>query len=129
MSHWSATWTGPPWNTSPTTASRSSPDAYYRSLSKRQLAGIEAVAMDMWEPFVASTVAHVPDGESKIVFDRYHIMKHMTEAVDQVDRKSEHRRLHAEGDETLKGTKYLWLYSEENLPESSRGRFAALRGT
>src|SRR5271166_6146031 len=101
-------------------------DAYYRSLSKRQLAGIEAVAMDMWEPFVASTVAHVPDGESKIVFDRFHIMKHMTEAVDQV-RKSEHRRLHAEGDETLKGTKYLWLYSEENLPESSRGRFVALR--
>jgi transposase len=101
-------------------------DAYYRSLSKRQLAGIEAVAMDMWEPFVASTVAHVPDGESKIVFDRFHIMKHMTEAVDQV-RKSEYRRLHAEGDETLKGTKYLWLYSEENLPESSRERFAALR--
>jgi transposase len=60
----------------------------------------------MWEPFITSTVAHVPDGGSKIVFDRFHIMKHMTEAVDQV-RKSEHRRLHAEGDETLKGTKYL----------------------
>jgi len=101
-------------------------DAYYQSLTKKQLAGIEAVAMDMWEPFVASTVAHVPDGESKIVFDRYHIMKHMLEAVDQV-RKSEHRRLHAEGDETLKGTKYLWLYSEENLPGSSRERFNVLR--
>jgi transposase len=101
-------------------------DAYYRSLSERQLTGIEAVAMDMWEPFIASTVAHVPDGASKIVFDRFHIMRHMTEAVDEV-RKSEHRRLCAEGDETLKGTKYLWLYSEENLPESSRERFAALR--
>jgi transposase len=101
-------------------------DAYYQSLSKKQLAGIQAVAMDMWEPFIASTVAHVPDGESKIVFDRYHIMKHMTEAVDQV-RKAEHRRLRAEGDETLKGTKYLWLYSRENLPKSSRKRFAALR--
>ena len=73
--------------------------------------------MDMWEPFVASTVAHVPDGESKIVFDRFHIMKHMTEAVDQV-RKSEHLRLHAEGDETLKGTKYLWLYSELHFPRT-----------
>jgi transposase len=101
-------------------------DTYYQSLSKKPLAGIEAVAMDMGEPFIASTVAHVPDGGSKIVFDRFHIMKHMTEAVDQV-RKSEHRRLQAEGDETLKGTKYLWLYSEENLPEASRERFAALR--
>jgi transposase len=101
-------------------------DAYYRSLSPRQLAGIEAVAMDMWDPFISSTVEHVPDGRSKIVFDRFHIMKHMLEAVDQV-RKSEHRRLHAEGDDSLKGTKYLWLYSEENLPKSSREQFAALR--
>ena len=84
---------------------RASLDAYYQALSKEQLAGIEAVAMDMWEPFIASTVAHVPGGRSKIVFDRFHIMKHMTEAVDQV-RKSEHRRLQAEGDEALKGTKY-----------------------
>ena len=101
-------------------------DAYYQSLSKRQLAGIQAVAMDMWDPFVASTVAHVPDGESKIVFDRFHVMKHMLEAVDEV-RKREHGLLKAEGDETLKGTKYLWLFSEENLPEPSRERFAALR--
>ena len=98
---------------------RSSLDAYYQSLSEEQLAGIEAVAMDMWEPFIASTAAHVPDGRSKIVFDRFHIMKHMTDAVDRV-RKAEHRRLQAEGDETLKRTKYLWLYSEENLPESAR---------
>jgi transposase len=105
---------------------RASLDAYYQSLSKKQLAGIEAVAMDMWEPFIASTVAHVPDGRAKIVFDRFHIMRHMTEAVDQV-RKGEHRRLQAQGDGTLKRTKYLWLYSEENLPESAREKFAALR--
>jgi transposase len=101
-------------------------DAYYQSLSKRQLAGIEAVAMDMWDPFIASTLAHVPDGESKIVFDRYHIMKHMNDAVDEV-RKREHCELHAEGNEALKGTKYLWLFAEENLPEPSRERFVALR--
>jgi transposase len=105
---------------------KTSLDAFYLSLSREQLAGIEAVAMDMWEPFIASTAEPVPDGRSKIVFDRFHVMKHMTEAVDAV-RKWEHRRLQAEGDETLKKTKYLWLYSAENLPESSRERFAALR--
>jgi transposase len=101
-------------------------DAYYQSLSKKQLAGIKAVAMDMWEPFVSSTLAHVPNAESKIVFDRFHVMKHMLKAVDDV-RKWEHGLLKAEGDETLKGTKYLWLFSEENLPKPSRKQFAALR--
>jgi transposase len=95
---------------------KSSLDAYYGSLSKKQLRGIQAVAMDMWEPFIASTVAHVPEGKAKIVFDRFHIMKHMTEAVDKV-RKQEHRLLQEQGDDSLKGTKYLWLFSEENLPE------------
>ena len=106
---------------------KTSLDAFYQSLSQEQLAGIEAVAMDMWDPFIASTIEHVPDGRSKIVYDRYHVMKHMTEAVDAV-RKGEHRRLHAEGDDTLKRTKYLWLYSEENLPETSKEEFASLRG-
>ena len=39
---------------------KTSLDAYYQSLSKEQLAGIEAVAMDMWEPFFASTVDACP---------------------------------------------------------------------
>jgi transposase len=80
----------------------------------------------MWEPFVASTVAHVPNGESKIVFDRFHVMKPMLEGVDEV-RKWERGLLKAGGDETLKGTKYLWLFSEENLPEPSGEQFATLR--
>lgn len=101
-------------------------DAYYQSLTPRQLAGIEAVAMDMWEPYIASTTAHVPQGKDKIVFDRYHIMAHMLKAVDQV-RKQEHRRLLEDDDDTLTGSKFLWLFSEENVPEKWRERFAGLR--
>jgi len=105
---------------------KTSLDAYYQSLSAEQLAGIEAVAMDMWGPFIESTAAHVPDGRSKIVFDRYHVMRHMSNAVDHV-RRAEHRRRHAEGDDTLKGTRYLWLFAEGNVPESHAERFAVLR--
>ena len=105
---------------------KASLDAYYQTLSTEQLAGIEAVAMDMWEPFVASTMEHVPGAAAKIVFDRFHIMTHMGKAVDDV-RKREHRRLRAAGDETLTGTKYLWLYSEENLPERHSRWFAELK--
>lgn len=105
---------------------KASLDAYYQDLTVRQLAGIRAVAMDMWEPFINSTREHVPQADGKIVFDRFHIMKHMTAAVDDV-RKAEHRRLLAEGDETLKRTKYLWLFSAENLPERYTEWFARLK--
>ncbi len=102
-------------------------DGYYTSLSDTQRAGLEAVAMDMWEPFIQSTLTHVPAAGEKIVFDRFHIMGHMGKAVDTV-RKQEHRARKAIGDETLTGTKYLWLYAEENLPEKHRERFATLKG-
>ena len=46
--------------------------------------------MDMWEPYVQATLEAVPLAHDKIVFDRFHIMQHMTEAVDDV-RKQEHR--------------------------------------
>jgi transposase len=105
---------------------KTSLDAYYASLSPTQLVGIEAVAMDMWEPYIASTVAHVPGGKSKIVFDRFHIMKHMNEAVDAV-RKEENRLLVADEIDVLKGTKYLWLCAEENVPAKMKRLFALLR--
>jgi transposase len=105
---------------------KASLDEYYRSLSGEQLAGIEAVAMDMWEPFIASTIEHVPGAAEKIVFDRYHIMMHMGKAVDAV-RKRENRLLRSDGDATLAGTKYLWLYGQENIPEEHRRWFAELK--
>lgn len=101
-------------------------DRYYQGLTPEQVAGIEAVAMDMWEPFILSTLEYVPGAAEKIVFNRYHIMTHMGDAVDTV-RKREHRELQAAGDDTLTGTKYLWLYGKENLPEHYREHFAALQ--
>jgi transposase len=101
-------------------------DGYFEKFTDEQLAGIEAVAMDMWEPYVQATLEWLPLAREKIVFDRFHIMQHMTQAVDQV-RKAENRQLSLEGDERLKKTKYLWLTTEENLSEKQRPRFAELR--
>ncbi len=101
-------------------------DGYYAQFRTEQLAGIEAVAMDMWEPFAASTREHLTDADSKIVFDRYHLMGYLTKAVDTV-RKQENRALSAAGDKSLAGSKYLWLYSYENLPAKHTDRFTVLR--
>ena len=100
-------------------------NSFYVGLSKKQLNGIEAVAMDMWEPYIQATLARVPKASEKIVFDRFHVMGYLGKAVDTV-RKQEHRALMESGDETLKGSKFLWLYSRENVPERRRDEFAAL---
>lgn len=101
-------------------------DGYYAGLSKKQLNGIEAVAMDMWKPYIQATLAKVPDAAEKIVFDRFHVMGYIGKAVDAV-RRQEHEELMKSGDETLKGSKHLWLYSRENLPDWRRNEFNALR--
>ena len=84
--------------------------SYYRSLTREQLEGIVGVSMDMWEHYVQATLAQVPDARSKIIFDRFHIMKQMTHAVDLV-RRAEARELRTLGDDRLARTRYLWLYS------------------
>jgi transposase len=101
-------------------------DGYFDQFGEEQLARIEAVAMDMWEPFATSVREHLEDADQKIVFDKFHIMKYMVEAVDTV-RKAENRTLTSQGDKSLTGSKYLWMYSSEKLPERHQERFAVLR--
>ena len=64
----------------------------------------------------------MPQAAQKIVFDRFHIMGHMSKAVDTV-RKQAHRVRGAAGDAVLTGTKYLWLSAEETRPDKHRERF------
>jgi transposase len=105
---------------------RASLDAFWKSLTAEQLAGVEAVAMDMWEPYVQSTLEHVPGAASKIVHDPFHLVKYMNEAVNDV-RIAEHRRMQAAGDDTLKSTRQLWLYGFENVPTRHATRFEEVR--
>jgi transposase len=101
-------------------------DGYLGKLSPKRREKIESIAVDMWDPYLASIRKHVPNAEEKVVFDRYHLMTHMGKAVDEV-RKAEHRELVQNDDERLKGTKYLWLYSKENVPKEKTGWLRGLR--
>ncbi|MEI7881900.1 MAG: ISL3 family transposase, partial [bacterium] len=105
---------------------RESLDAFWEGLMAEQLAGVEAIAMDMWKPYVQSTLAHVPGAAGKIVHDPFHLVKYMNEAVNEV-RISEHRRLQAQGDDILKHTRQLWLYGMENVPAKHAQRFDEIK--
>lgn len=87
-------------------------------------AGIGAVAMDMWDAYITSTKLHAPHAE--IVHDKFHIAKYLNEAVDQV-RRAEHKGFMREGNDVLKGAKYLFLKNPENWHEAEKERFKTLR--
>ena len=98
-----------------------------RSLEERT--AIEAIAMDMWEPYRTTVRTWVPDADAKIVFDRFHVMRHVLEAMDQVRRK-EQRVLRKDGDRRLTGTKFLWLKTavgRADFTAAQRQAFRALR--
>ncbi|WHZ15312.1 MAG: Mobile element protein [Nitrospira sp.] len=101
-------------------------DGFWTMLTSAQREGIEAIAMDRWEPSVQSTRAHVEGAETKIVFDKFHVVKHLHDAVDHV-RRAEHRALKQADDARLTGTKYLWLMRPKEMTPEQRTTFRTLQ--
>jgi transposase len=96
----------------------------YEALTEAQRDAVEAVAMDMHQPYVLATQNALP--EATIVFDKFHIAKLAGEAVDQV-RREEAKKLAAEGDDRLKGTRYSWLRNPLEEDAEQRQEFEPLR--
>lgn len=105
---------------------KASLDGYWAGLSHEHLVAIEAVAMDMYAPYIESTLLHVPLADERIVFDKFHIAQILNKAVDQV-RRMEQRRLGAQGDFSLAGTKFDWLRHPASFTRTARQEFEALR--
>jgi len=103
-------------------------DGFWKTLTAEQLASIEGVAMDMWDPYESSVRMHVPGAEDKIVYDKFHIAKHLGEAVDRV-RRAENKVLRAQGDERLVGSKYQWLRNPDNFRDDQWREFRELRAS
>ncbi len=96
----------------------------WKHLGPEQNLKVEAVSIDMWEPYLSATAQAAP--QARIVHDKFHVAKHLNEAVDRV-RRAENRQLHSEGNDLLSGSKYVWLKNPENWREADRLRFEALR--
>lgn len=80
-----------------------------------------AAAMDIGAPFIAATARAAPQAE--IVYDRFHVSRTLGQAVDRT-RRQECATLAERGDDTLKGSRYLWLHG--TVPETGRQRFELL---
>lgn len=105
--------------------SQASLDGYWQQWDQEELSAVQAVSMDMLEEFYQSTVDHVPQAEEKIVYDPFHVVQAMNQAVNQV-RQTEQRQLQQAGNPILQGTRRLWLYGWEHLTDRLKERFLAL---
>ena len=85
---------------------------FYDFLGEKRTKGIRLAVMDMWKPFRNATTAHAP--QAAILFDKFHIMRHLGEALDKV-RKAEYARLSGKDRSYIKGQKYTLLSHRENL--------------
>ncbi len=97
--------------------SESSLDLFFAWLGPKKSKRIRLAVMDMWKPFRNSTRRNAP--QAAILFDKFHIMRHLGEALDAV-RKSEYARLSGKKREFIKGQKYTLLSHRENLTLDGR---------
>ena len=97
--------------------SEASMSQFFAWLGEKKSRGIRLAVMDMWKPFRTATEQHAPN--AAILFDKFHVMRHLGEALDQV-RKSEYARLTGNQRRFIKGQKYTLLSRRENLTLEGR---------
>ena len=103
--------------------SEASMSQFYAWLGEKKSRRIKLALMDMWKPFRNATQAHAP--QAAILFDKFHIMRHLGEALDDV-RKAEYARLSGQDRRFIKGQKYTLLSNRENLTLEGRKALKAL---
>lgn len=98
-------------------------DEFFEAMPPEVRAGLEAVAIDMWEPYINAVRRWCPHAD--IVFDLFHVVKAFNQVIDDI-RNEESRKADAAGRETLKGSKYLFLKNWGNLQRKARVRLAEI---
>ena len=106
--------------------SKASLTTLLKELTPLEKQSIEAIAMDMHEPYRAAVESFFLVPRPAIVHDRFHIVSAMNKALGDV-RKEEARELADEGRRDLVGARQMILYGEENLPKRFKRRFAKLK--
>ena len=94
-------------------------DEFFKWLGPKKSKRIRLAVMDMWTPFRTSTLKadHAP--QASILFDKFHVIRHLGEAMDTV-RKREYARLTGKDRRFIKGQKYTLLSRRENLSRDGR---------
>ncbi len=96
---------------------------FTEEMGPRRCRTLQVVCMDMWAAYAKLVREYAPN--AKILFDRFHIVKHLNEAVDAV-RRDQWRRLSSKERVTFKGTRWLLLKNPWNLNDGQKERLSTL---
>lgn len=97
--------------------SEASMNQFYAWLGESKSRRIRLAVMDMWKPFRNATKQAAP--QAAILFDKFHVIGHLSDALDQV-RKKEYARLVGKDRRFIKGQKFALLSNRENLTLEGR---------
>jgi len=90
---------------------------FFEAMGTARCQSIELAVMDMWKPFRNATLSYAPN--TRIVFDKFHIIRHLSEALDAV-RRSEYKRVNEKEQKFIKGQCYTLLSHKANLDLDGR---------
>ncbi len=96
---------------------------FTEELGRRRCHTLRVVCMDMWAAYANLVREHAPNAQ--ILFDRFHIVKHLNEAVEEV-RRSEMRRLSLKERVVFKRSRWLLLKNPWNLNPDQKERLSTL---
>ena len=99
--------------------SEESMDEFYQWLGATRRKRIRLAVMDMWKAFRHSTLKSEHAPQAAILFDKFHVIRHLGEALDTV-RKIEYYRVTSKDRRFIKGQKYTLLAHRENLKPDGR---------
>ena len=102
---------------------RESLAAFFDWFGPERTAGLEGICCDMWQPYIDVIKERAP--QAVLVFDKFHIVQHLTRAVDQV-RRDESREKGKDHKELMARTRYIWLKNPWNLTENQQLRLSEL---
>lgn len=99
--------------------SEQSMDGFYQWLGPKKSGRIRLAVMDMWKPFRTSTLKEGHAPQAAILFDKFHVLRHLGDALDKV-RRAEYARLGGGERKFIKGQRYNLLSHRENLTTDGR---------
>jgi transposase len=96
---------------------------FTKEMGARRCHTLRVVCMDMWAPYAKLVREHATNAQ--ILFDRFHIVKHLHEAVEEV-RRSEMRRLSVKERVVFKRSRWLLLKNPWNLTGDQKERLSTM---
>jgi len=97
--------------------SKESLDEFFDGMSKKTKDRIREVSIDMWGPYYEVIKQHLP--KARVVVDRFHVQKHLNDALSGVRRKIQNG-LSAEQKEAIKGSRWVLVKNVEDLNDEEK---------